>query len=129
YPAGLGNLEKDIVKLLPDDVRRYEKTSFSCTGADNFSADLEQCGRKQIMLAGMEAHICVMQTAIELLADDYQVYVVVDAICSRHRESYEIALTRLRSLGVTIIDTESVLFEWLRDSKNEHFKALQSLLR
>jgi len=129
YPEGLGNLEKDIVNLLPDDVRRYEKTSFSCTGAGNFSADLKTSNRKQIILVGMEAHICVMQTSIGLINDGYQVYVVVDAVCSRHRESYETALTRLRSSGAIILDTESVLFEWIRDAKNEHFKTLQTLLR
>lgn len=129
YPQGLGNLEEDIVNLLPAGTRRYEKTSFSCTGADNFSADLNASKRKQVILAGMEAHVCVMQTAIELINDGYQVYIVVDAICSRHRESYETALARMGSSGATILDAESVLFEWMRDAKNEHFKTLQTLLR
>lgn len=129
YPQGLGNLEEEIVNLLPEGSLRYEKTSFACTGADNFSADLKASGRKQVILAGMEAHVCVMQTAIELINDGYQVFVAADAICSRHRESYETALLRLHSSGVTVLDSESVLFEWMRDAKNEHFKALQTLLR
>jgi nicotinamidase-related amidase len=129
YPQGLGNLEEEIAKLLPEGSHRYEKTSFSCTGADNFSADLKASGRKQIILAGMEAHICVIQTAIDLVKDGYQVFVAADAICSRHRESYETALLRLRYSDVTVLDAESVLFEWMRDAKNEHFKTLQTLLR
>jgi isochorismate hydrolase len=128
YPAGLGNKE-EIANMLPKGSHKYEKTSFSCTGAENFNADLEATGRKQIIIAGMEAHICVIQTAIELVNDDYQVFVVADAICSRHRESYETALLRLRYSGVTVLDAESVIFEWMRDAKNEHFKALQTLLR
>ncbi len=129
YPAGLGNMEEAIASMLPQGSHRYEKTSFSCTGAESFSSDLKSSGRKQIIIAGMEAHICVMQTAVELIKDDYQVFVVADAICSRHRESYETALLRLRNSGATVLDAESVLFEWMGDAKNEHFKALQTMLR
>ncbi len=129
YPQGLGNLEQEIVNLLPEGTRRYEKTSFSCAGADNFSTDLQASARKQIILTGMEAHVCVTQTAIELINDGYQVFVVVDAVCSRQRENYGTALERLRSSGAIILDAESVLFEWMRDSRNEHFKTLQKFLR
>ncbi len=129
YPQGLGNMEQAIADLLPQGSKRYEKTSFACTGAENFSADLKACGRKQIILAGMEAHICIMQSAIKLVKDEYQVFVAADAICSRHRENYETALLRLRYSGVTVLDAESVLFEWLADAENEHFKSMQPLFR
>ena len=129
YPQGLGSLEEAIIRLLPENARRYEKTSFSCVGADGLLEDLEASGRKQVIIAGMEAHICVMQTTLELLNNNYEVFVVVDAICSRHRESYETALTRLRTAGANIVDAESVLFEWVRDAKHEHFKALQAMVR
>ena len=129
YPQGLGTLEEAIIRLLPENARRYEKTSFACTGAEGLLGDLESTGRKQVIIAGMEAHICVMQTTIELLNNGYDVFVVVDAICSRHRESYETALTRLRTAGATILDAESVLFEWVRDARHEHFKALQAMVR
>lgn len=129
YPQGLGNLEEDIVKMLPEGSGRYEKTSFSCTGSEAFCKDLAASGKKQVILAGMEAHVCVIQTALELTGMGYQVFVVADAICSRHRESYETALLRLRSENVSILDAESVAFEWLRDSKHEHFKAIQAFLR
>ena len=129
YPQGLGTLEEAIIRLLPESARRYEKTSFSCVNAEGLLDDLKSTGRKQVIIAGMEAHICVMQTAIELLSQDFEVFVVVDAICSRHRESYETALTRLRSAGATILDAESVLFEWVRDARHDHFKALQAMVR
>lgn len=129
YPKGLGSTEPDIVELLPENTKRYEKTAFSCTGCEGFVTDVKEAGRKQILLTGMEAHICILQTAIELFNAGYQVFVVADAVCSRHRESYETALLRLRRAGITICDAESILFEWLKDAKNEHFKPIQALLK
>lgn len=129
YPQGLGKLEDDIVKLLPDHAKRYEKTSFSCVGADHFVEDLKQSQRKQILLTGMETHVCILQSAIDLLNLGFQVIVISDAVCSRHRENYETALLRLRQAGAIITNSESVLFEWLRDAKHEHFKTLQSLIK
>lgn len=129
YPQGLGKLESDIVNLLPADAKVYEKTSFSCTDAAGFCDDLSSTGRKQVIITGMETHVCVLQTAIDLLSFDYQVIVVSDAVCSRHRESYETALSRLRQTGVVVANAESILFEWLRDARHEHFKTLQPLIR
>jgi nicotinamidase-related amidase len=128
YPQGLGPLEQDIVRLLPEGSRRYSKTAFSLSGDPGFSRDLEAAGRRQVILTGMEAHICVLQTAIELGAAGYSVFVVADAICSRHRENYETALSRMRRAGVTVCDAESVVFEWLRDARHEQFKPLQALI-
>lgn len=129
YPQGLGRLEQEIEKLLPADSKRFEKTSFSCLGADNFKADLESSGRRQVLLTGMETHVCILQSAMDLLNLGYQVIVVSEAVCSRHRESYESALRRMLQAGAVIANSESVVFEWLRDAKNEHFKTLQSLLK
>lgn len=129
YPQGLGRLEADIEKLLPAGVKRYEKTAFSCAGAEQFLDDLEQSGRQQVLLTGMETHVCILQTAIDLLNRGYRVIVVSEAVCSRHRESYETALQRMRQAGAVIANSESVVFEWLRDARDEHFKALQSLLK
>jgi nicotinamidase-related amidase len=129
YPQGLGSTESEILKLLPDGANVYEKTTFSAIGADGFLAKLEESGRKQVVLAGMEAHVCVLQSALELLERGYQVFVVADAVCSRQRESYETALLRLRQQDVVICDTESVVFEWLKDSKHAQFKSIQGLLK
>jgi len=129
YPKGLGPLEPEIVEILPKETVRFEKTCFSCVGADNFLEKLKSSGKKQIILLGLEAHVCVLQTAIDLLVNDYQVFVVIDGICSRHRENYEASLMRMRQSGIITCNAESVLFEWLRDSKNEHFKTLSDLVR
>lgn len=129
YPQGLGRIEGEIEKLLPSATRRYEKTCFSCSGADNFISDLASSGRKQVLLTGMETHVCILQSAIDLLNLGYQVVVVSEAVCSRHRESYESALRRMLQAGAVIANSESVVFEWLRDAGNEHFKTLQSLLK
>lgn len=129
HPDGLGRTEPDLARLLPEGARTYAKTAFSLATHDDFRADLAASGRSQIILTGMEAHICVLQTAIELQAAGHDVYLVADAVCSRHRENYETALARLRRAGVVVCDAESVLFEWLRDARHPQFKPLQALVR
>lgn len=129
YPKGLGSTEPKINELLPKNTPKFEKTCFSCTGAEGFLSQLEKIERKQIILVGMEAHICILQTAIQLIAGGYQVLVAADSICSRHRENYENSLDRMAKTGVVICNTESILFEWLRDAKHEHFKKLSSLVQ
>lgn len=129
YPKGLGSLEPDIIKLLPENTTRLDKTCFSCAGSQEFNEALKESGRKQIIIVGMEAHVCILQTAMDLLDQDYSVFILADAICSRQRESYEIALHRMNNAGATICDSESVVFEWLADSKHEQFKSLSSLIR
>ncbi len=129
YPKGLGNLEPAILKLMPEGSQCIEKTSFSCAASDEFNQHLQSTDRKQVILLGMEAHICIFQTAIDLMKQDYAVFVVIDGVCSRQRENYETGLLRLRQAGVVTCDTESVLFEWLRDAKHPEFKAISALLR
>ncbi len=129
YPEGLGPTEPEIVELLPDSTLKFKKTCFSCTGARQFLEHLKEDGRKQVILVGIEAHVCVLQTAIQLIAEGYHVFVVADGICSRQRDNYEASLNRMSQAGVTICNTESILFEWLRDAKHEHFKKLSRLLR
>jgi nicotinamidase-related amidase len=129
YPAGLGSMEPELLKLLPENSSRYEKTSFSCMRAGNFALDLAGHERSQIILAGMETHICILQTAMDLLAADYQVIIAADAVCSRQRDTYETALARMQGSGILVTSTESILFEWLADSANTNFKFIQSLVR
>jgi nicotinamidase-related amidase len=129
YPDGLGRLETDIEQLLPPDARRYEKTAFSCAGAGTFISDLRHSARTQVVLVGMETHVCILQSALDLMQLGYQVFVVAEAVCSRHRETYETALQRMRQSGAVVTSTESVMFEWLRDARHEQFRVLQPLLR
>lgn len=129
YPEGLGELEPDVVKLLPEGSRRYQKTSFSLAGVEKFMADLAASGKRQVVLCGMEAHICVLQTTLDLVRAGYETFLVSDGVCSRQRESYEIALARLRDGGTIITDAEAVLYEWVGDARHPHFKSLLSQVR
>lgn len=129
YPQGLGPMEARISEALPPDCRHFEKTCFSCAGAAGFMTELGTLGRKQIILAGIEAHVCVLQTAIDLKNAGHEVFVVIDAISSRHRENYENAVQRLQQAGINICNTESVIFEWLRDARHEHFKTIATMIK
>jgi nicotinamidase-related amidase len=129
YPKGLGPTVAELVELLPVGTLRLEKTCFSCAGAKPFSAALAATGRSQVILAGMETHVCILQSALDLRVAGREVFVVEDACCSRKPEHHANAIDRLRSGGVVITNTESVVFEWLRDARHEHFKAISALLR
>jgi len=129
YPKGLGPTVAQVVEMLSHGTPRFEKTCFSCAGAAAFTAALETTGRTQVVLAGMEAHVCVLQSAMELQSGPQRVLVVEDACCSRNREHHANAMHRLRAAGVVVTNTESVVFEWLRDARHEHFRAISALLR
>jgi isochorismate hydrolase len=129
YPAGLGPTEPSVAESLPASTWRIEKTCFSCFEADGFADHVAAQKRDQVVLAGMEAHICVLQTAVHLKAAGYRVYVVEDAVCSRKLENYQNALERLRQSGIMVTSTESVVFEWLGDSRHAQFKTISQLLR
>jgi nicotinamidase-related amidase len=106
-----------------------EKTAFSCCNAEGFDAAACADQRTQWILCGMEAHVCVLQTALELRARGLEVFVVADAISSRTEANRDNALARLRQAGVIVSNTESVLFEWLRDASDPQFKVLSALIR
>jgi len=129
YPRGLGETLQGISQHLPEDAIKLEKTCFSCLGADGFDKQVNQETRKQIILTGMESHVCVLQTALQLQEQGYQVFVAGDAICARHKHNHKNALQRMSQAGVVISNTESILFEWLRDAKHAHFKTISALLR
>ena len=128
YPVGLGNTVAQIKDILPEAAQYFDKTQFSCCGSDELMKVIRSSHKRQIIITGMEAHICVMQTAIELRAEGYEVFVADDAICSQRRAHWKSALHRLHQANVTATPTESILFEWLRDSSHEHFKAISALL-
>jgi nicotinamidase-related amidase len=129
YPKGLGPTAPEVAEMLPGGTGRIEKTCFSCSGAEAFSEALHASGRAQAILAGMEAHVCVLQSALELRGAGREVFVVEDACCSRRRENHANAMARMRAAGVVVTNTESVAFEWLRDARHPQFKAISALLR
>src|ERR1700722_603573 len=120
YIKGLGPVCAEIVKATPG-VTPLEKMTFSCCGSEEFLGALKVLRRQRIILCGMEAHVCVQQTAIDLMKD-YFVYVAANAICSRHETDYTVAIDRLRDCGAVITTVESAVFELLRESGTEQFK-------
>jgi len=129
YPKGLGPTHADIRGHETNEHAVYEKTCFSGCGATGMETHLRDMHRPQVIMTGMEAHICVLQTAMELHALGKQVFVVEDAVISRSKHNFRNAITRLRQAGITVTNTESVLFEWLRDASNPQFKELSKLIR
>lgn len=129
YPKGLGSTVATISELLPDTSHSITKTSFSCSNAEGFNNLIAKQKRQQIIVTGIESHICVLQTAILLQRQGYAVYVIEDAICSRKKLSHKNAIERLRQSGVIISNVESILFEWIRDATHPKFKLLSKLIK
>ncbi len=128
YPKGLGSTDKVILEKYQSNSAITEKTSFSCCQATDYSANINHT-RQQLILVGMESHVCVLQTALELISQQKTVFVVEDAICSRFKKHHRNALARMSNEGVIITNYESVMFEWLRDASHPHFKAASKLIR
>lgn len=128
YPKGLGHIEPALQAKLPADTPVVEKTNFSSAQVEAVAEALQASGRKQVFMAGMETHICVLQTALDLLKQGYEVYVIEDAVSSRAKGNQFNALQRLRFAGAVITNVESLLFEWLGDASHPEFKKLAKLI-
>jgi nicotinamidase-related amidase len=129
YPKGLGHTASEIKAVLPQDTEIIEKSSFSSCGSLTFQAQLETARVKQVLVAGIEAHICVNQTVHDLLASGFQVHLLTECITSRKQDDKKVALEKMQSSGAIPSSLEMVLFELLRDSKHEQFKAIQGLIK
>ena len=120
----LGRLHPTLLEARYPESRMLEKTCFSACDSQEFLKYLKMSGRCDIILSGMETHVCVLQTAFSLFEDGYKVFVIEDAVCSRHSHNHSNALHRMRAAGIQITNCESVLFEWIRDSSHPHFKQI-----
>ncbi len=130
YGKGLGNTLPEIAQHLPKHTKAKDKLTFSCCTAPGFEEELGRHEeRKQIVIVGLEAHICVLQTASGLQQWGYQVFVVDDAIASRNPLHRENALSRMHMSGIHITNSESVAFEWLGDASQPKFKQISQLFR
>jgi nicotinamidase-related amidase len=129
YPKGLKHTAEEILPHLPRDSNVIEKICFSSCGADGFQSQLIARNIKQVMVVGIEAHICVAQTVLDLLSADLEVHLLVDCITSRKRESKEVALARLTQAGAVPSNLEMALFEMMRTADSPQFKAVQSLIK
>mgnify|MGYP001259781388 CR=1 FL=1 len=129
YPKGLGPTVDEILELLPENTLIRDKIEFSCLQVPEFCADLEGMDRKTLILCGVEAHVCVYQTALDALAMGYNTVVVADGVCSRRGENRELAIQSMRQAGAVISPAESVLFEWLGRAGGDAFKEISRMLR
>jgi nicotinamidase-related amidase len=128
YPHGLGATVPEVMTLLPQ-IKPLEKMSFSCCDDVNFPEKLKGLNRQQVLVAGIEAHVCVYQTASGLLNAGYEVQVVADCVSSRTMENKRIAIHKMRDQGVGITSTEIVLFELLKTAENKHFKDISLIVK
>ena len=126
YPQGLGKTVSLLSERLSVD---DEKSLFSCRNCDNVVQQLKEKNRHQILLCGIETHVCVQQTALDLIAMGFDVWVAVDAMGSRHELDHKTALQRMQMAGVTLTTTEAALFEWCEISGTHEFKRISTLVR
>ena len=129
YPQGLGHTDSRITAHVSPGTPCLEKTCFSCVDAPPFVEHLNKINKHQVVLCGMEAHVCVLQTALQLQQQNHTVFAVEDAICSRSIANKANAIARMRHAGIIISNTESILFEWMRDAKHPQFKAISALIK
>jgi nicotinamidase-related amidase len=129
YPKGLGRTAAEIRAVLPEDFEPVEKTAFSSCGAAAFVSRLEEAGARQVLLCGIEAHVCVNQTAHDLLALGLQVHILTDCVSSRSAENRQVGLEKMFRSGALPSSTELALFELMRDARHEQFKAIQKLIK
>lgn len=127
-PGGLGPTIPEVAHLL-SDLQPIPKLSFSCCGDGRFLRELEALNRQQVLIAGIEAHVCVYQTAVDLLRLGYEVQVVADAVSSRTAENREIGLERVRSEGASLTSTETALFELLKVAEGAKFKEILNIVK
>lgn len=134
YPAGLGDVEPEL-RQAADSVSKSssvtwaDKVAFDCFAEPTFTELLAKTGRKQLVIAGMESHICVVQTALSAIAAGFDVHVVGDACCSRDATCHESALARLRMAGAVVTTTESVLYELVGQAATDEFRALLRIVK
>ena len=127
YPKGLGSTVESLAGLLPE---RTEKIEFSCLNSLDWSCEgSDPEARFKVVIAGVEAHVCVQQTVLDLLAHGFRVFVVADAVGSRSAGDRDIALQRMSLSGAVITTTEAVLFEWCERAGSDEFKAISRLVK
>ena len=127
YPKGLGATVPELASYAEAPI--IEKSSFSCCGEENFLNALERKKARQILLVGMEAHVCVFQTLLDLQGRGYQVHLVRDAICSRRKTDFLTALESAQLAGATVTTTEMALFQLLLKAGTAEFKAVSALIK
>ncbi|MEA3343118.1 MAG: hydrolase [archaeon] len=127
YPKGLGKTSDKI--SLPDNIKTIEKLSFSCFGSEEFVQEIKELKINTIILFGIEAHVCILKTALEAIKNGMAVHVVADAVSSRTSENKNIALERMKQSNVFIVSTEMIIFQLLGKAGTEEFKSISKLIK
>ena len=127
-PKALGETVDEIKELLAGN-EPINKSAFSCCGDEVFRQRLKQTSKKQIILCGIETHVCIYQTAMNLLDDEFDVTLVTDAVSSRTAENRALAIEKLNAEGASLSSTEMALFELLKDAKHSNFKEIAKLIK
>lgn len=128
YPKGLGRTADVLLNEL-EGLSVFEKMTFSCFGAGNLFKELKEKNISQVVVAGIETHVCVLQTVLDLVANGFQVNVCADAVSSRKEIDYSNALDRMRKHNIEVTTTESVLFELLVECGTVNFKSISKLVK
>ncbi|HZP39032.1 MAG TPA: hydrolase [Methylomirabilota bacterium] len=129
YPKGLGHTLPEMKAALPTGLEPIEKVAFSCWAVESFRTRLASTGKRQILLGGIEAHVCVLMSALDLLAAGYGVHVVADAVTSRTQANWRLAMDYLRQAGAVVTTTETALFQLLGQADSDTFRELARLIR
>lgn len=129
YPKGLGIIVDSVKQNFSDNTPIIDKTSFSAVKEEGFLDALKSFNKKQIVVCGIETHVCVHQTTVDLLKEGFDVYVVKDACASRNKYEFKQGIERMQANGAKISCLEIVLFEWLENAQNPHFKEIQALIK
>ena len=127
YPKGIGHTVPELAAACNETV--IEKVSFGCCGEATFLEALKNTGRTQVLITGMEAHVCVYQTVLGLLEDGYYVHLIRDAICSRNKTDYLAGVANAVQAGAVVTTAETVMFQMLRESTHEQFRAVSKLVK
>lgn len=129
YPKGLGATVETLKEVLPENTQYFEKTAFSALENNDVLEALKNSGKKQVVIFGIETHICVSQTTNALIQDGFEVSVIRDACGSRSELEYLAGLERMKDNGAHVLTTEIALFEWLKGAKHPKFKEVQMLIK
>lgn len=128
YTKGIGETIPSIAEAI-GEFTPIDKTSFSCMGNEEFVRQLKECGKKTAVICGIEAHICLQQTVLQLLDEGYTVYVPADCVSSRSKKDRHWSIGRMRQAGAIITSYEAVLYELLRGAKAPEFKAISKIVK
>jgi nicotinamidase-related amidase len=126
YPKGLGPTTKEIASQL--ESASFEKLAFSCMGSEEFRNHLVVQERRQLVVCGLETHVCIQQTVFDLMAEGFHVFLVLDAIGARKATDHEVAIRRMEAHGVVSCTVESCLFEWCKEAGTPLFREIRKLV-